>query len=106
MANIGEIEKKVVLGLEKLLSDEERPLKRLRLTGRVLAVLGWLSLTFMFIAIFETSSVHTYFLVLAVAGGVCIGLSIWLSTFSSQWPVLRAYIDVDRIKKRAKELNA
>ena len=106
MTSIDKLEKKVVFGLEKLLSDEERQLKRWRITGGVLAVLGWLSLTFMFMAIFETSSIHPYFLVLAVAGGVCIGLSIWFSTFYSQWPVLRAYIDVDRVKERAKELNA
>jgi len=106
MADIHKLEKKVIVGLSKLLTDEQRQLNRWRNAGRIMTILGWVLLTLTFMAIFQTTHIPAYFLFISLAAGLCIGLGVWFSSFSSQWPILQRFIDVERVNQRANELNA
>jgi len=38
-------------------------------------------------------------------GGLCLGIGAWFSTFASQWPVIRPFIDGDRVRDRLAEIE-
>ncbi|MCY7319634.1 MAG: hypothetical protein LH617_13105 [Ramlibacter sp.] len=37
--------------------------------------------------------------------GLCLGVGAWWSTFASQWPVVRSFIDGDRVRDRLAEIE-
>ena len=106
MTDIHKLEKKVIVGLNKLLTNEQSQLNRWRNAGRIMTVLGWVFLTLTFMAIFQTTHIPAYFLFISLAAGLCLGLGVWFSSFSSQWPILQRYIDAERVNQRATEFDA
>lgn len=105
MTDIHKLEKKVIIGLNKLLTNEKSQLNRWRNAGRVITILGWVFLTLTFMAIFQATHIPAYFLFISLASGLCIGLGVWFSSFSYQWPILQRYIDAERVNQRAAELD-
>jgi len=46
------------------------------------------------------------FAALSGVGGLCIGLGLWFSTFVKQWPVVRQFIDAERVRQRIAEIDS
>lgn len=99
-------EAKIVRALAKHLADEQGSIRRWRNAGNACTYIGaflWVAAIFAF---WQPSGGHWAFALLAAAGGVCIGLGLWFATFVQQWPVVRQFVDAEKVRQRAGELDA
>ncbi|MGD8379627.1 MAG: hypothetical protein PVI37_12190 [Gammaproteobacteria bacterium] len=90
---------KIVADLHRMLTDEPRQLTRLRRVMRLIKVTGWFVLLVCFsLAFMESEAVSPWIYTAAAAiGGALIGIGVWLENTLLTWPVLKEFIDRDRL---------
>jgi hypothetical protein len=99
------VERKVVRNLAKFLADEQVLVSRWSMVGKALTFLGSLLWVLAIFAFAQDSSVSWVIAAISAVGGVCIGLGLWFSTFVTQWPVVRQFIDAERVRQRSIEID-
>jgi hypothetical protein len=97
-------ERNVVAGLTKLLANEIL-LDRWRLAGRLLSVVGFALVFLSLIAAVHAPMVERHVVFVALIGGVFVGLGLWFTCFSAQWPIFRQFIDRTALEKRSSEID-
>jgi len=100
------LEAKIVRTLAKFLADERSGLQRWRTIGRAWTFSGAVLWVVAIFGHLQDTGGHWMLAVLAAAGGVCLGLGLWFSTFVEQWPAVRQFIDAERVRQRSIELEA
>lgn len=101
--NPSQAELDIVRNLDRFLRDPELARQRGK-TGQALTWIGavlWVAALF---ACFNDVPAWVVGLV-AGAGGLCAGIGAWFSTFAAQWPVIRPFIDDERVRERLAEIE-
>jgi hypothetical protein len=90
----------ILRALARFARDEEGSLHRLRMRQRLSFALGCLILLVAFSLAFQESDlVAPWIYTLAAAfGGVCLGLATWFDSSLATWPVMRDYLDLERLR--------
>ena len=93
-------EEKILKNLINFALNEEAGLKQLRRYKRISKIGGWLILLITFSLVFmEPMPLPVWFVVFVAAmGGAMIGLGIWFEHTLDSWPVMRRYLDLERLK--------
>jgi hypothetical protein len=100
------LEKKIVRDLAKFLAGEPESVKRWRRIGNAWIVAGSLLCVLALFICSQDASIPWILATLSVLGGFCLGLGLWFTTFVEQWPVVRQFIDAERVRQRSAELGA
>ncbi len=84
-----------------LATDEQKALDRMRRNRRWFKAAGFGVLFVSFSLAFNPSFGVPCWVLAAVSslGGALIGLTVWLEQSLAQWPVLREYLDLERLRK-------
>ena len=98
-------EEKIVRTLAKFLADEQELVGRWRVAGKASIFLGALLWTLAIFAYAQSAGASWIVAVLSGVGGLCLGLGLWFSTFVTQWPVVRQFIDAERVRQRMVEIE-
>ena len=98
-------EEKIVRTLAKFLADEQKLVGRWRVAGKASIFLGALLWTLAIFAYAQSAGVSWIGAVLSGMGGLCLGLGLWFSTFVTQWPVVRQFIDAEKVRQRIVEFD-
>ena len=99
------LEAKIVRALAKLLADEQRQVARWRTAGKISTLLGAVLWTVALFGYLQEAGGSWLLAVLAGVGGLCLGLGLWFTTFVEQWPAVRPYIDAEKVRQRATEID-
>jgi len=99
------LEEKIVRTLAKFLADEQALVRRWRIVGKAAIVLGSILWALAIFAYAQSASASWVFAALSGVGGVCLGLGLWFSTFVTQWPVVRQFIDAELVRQRIIEID-
>jgi len=99
------LEEKIVRTLAKFLADDKVLIRRWRIVGQASIFLGSLLWVLAIFAFAQDAGVSWIFAALSGVGGLCIGLGLWFSTFVTQWPVVRQFIDAERVRQRMVEIE-
>lgn len=96
-------EEKILKNLSAFAGNEEAGLKQVRLYKRISKFGGWLILLIAFSLAFMEPALLPVWLVVFVAamGGAMIGLDIWFEHTLDSWPVIRRYLDLERLQAEA-----
>ena len=98
-------EKKVVRSLAKFLADEGALLGRWRAVGNACVWTGSV-LWVLAIFVFAPEAGGAWILAaLAALGGLCLGIGLWFSTFATQWPIVRPFVDAEKVRQRSVQLG-
>lgn len=91
---------KIIQALAGLVRDEAAEMNKLRLRKRITQLAGWLALILAFTLAFQDSESPLAWLYTlgAALGGVLLGLNIWFEKSLLSWPVLREFLDRDRLR--------
>ena len=100
------LESKIVRMLGKFLADEQAALRRSRRVANAWIFSGAILWTMALFGYTQPGGGHWILAVLSGAGGVCLGLGLWFSTFVEQWPAIRQFIDAEGVRQRSLELDA
>lgn len=93
--------------LEKLVTDGGMLIQRWRLAGKIATWLGAFLVAVVAYGAYGAGGGAFWMLAgLALAAGLAMGLGLWFSTFTAQWPIVRPFIDAERVRQRAKELES
>jgi hypothetical protein len=98
-------EEKIVRTLAKFLADEQELVGRWRVAGKATIFLGSLLWVLAFFAYAQNAGAFWVVAVLSGVGGLCLGLGLWFSTFVTQWPVVRQFIDAEKVRQRIVEID-
>ena len=98
-------EEKIVRTLAKFLADEQELVGRWRVVGKASIFLGSLLWVLAFFAYAQDPGASWVVAVLSGVGGLCLGLGLWFSTFVTQWPVVRQFIDAEKVRQRIVEID-
>ena len=98
-------EEKIVRTLAKFLADEQELVGRWRVAGKASIFLGALLWTLAIFAYAQSAGTSWIVAVLSGVGGLCLGLGLWFSTFVTQWPVVRQFIDTEKVRQRIVEFD-
>ncbi len=99
------LEVKIVRTLAKFLDNERVLVRRWGVIGSVLFFLGALLWALTIFAYAQNPAASWLFAVLSGVGGLCLGLGLWFSTFVTQWPVVRQFIDAEQVRQRTIEID-
>jgi len=99
------LEGKIVRTLAKFLANEQILIRRWRVVGKASIFLGSLLWALALFAYAQDASACWVFAALCGVGGLCLGLGLWFSTFVTQWPVVRQFIDAEQVRQRAIEID-
>ena len=105
MSPDAKLEEKIVRTLAKFLAKEQVLLRRWRAVGKTSIVLGSLLWALAIFAYAQNAGASWIFAALSGVGGLCIGLGLWFSTFVAQWPVVRQFIDAEKVRQRTIEID-
>lgn len=100
-----ELEGKIVRTLARFLANEQVLVRRWRVIGRASIFAGALLWTLAIFAHLQSAAVSWLFAMLSGVGGLCLGLGLWFSTFVTQWPVVRQFIDAEKVRQRSTEID-
>ncbi len=94
------IEKKILRNLIVFAKNEEAGLLRVRKFYLISKFGGWFILLLSFIQAFQnTNFIPTWLTTfLAAMGGAMIGLSIWFDHTLKTWPIMRNYVDLEKLR--------
>ena len=94
---------KMILGIIYALDNEDSYLRKYRLIGKVLGVLGgfFLGLTVV-VTLQSCNSIIIWFIVISSISGLSIGLSTYFNSCAKQWPIIKEFIDIQAIREAAK----
>jgi hypothetical protein len=98
-------EEKIVRTLAKFLAHEQVLVRRWGAVGKVSISLGALLWTLAIFAYAQSAGASWIVAVLSGVGGLCLGLGLWFSTFVTQWPVVRQFIDAEKVRQRIIEID-
>jgi hypothetical protein len=98
-------EGKIVRILAKFLANEQQLIGRWRMVGNAAIVLGSLLWAVAILAYAQDASPAWGVAALAGVGGLCLGLGLWFSTLVTQWPVVRQFIDAEKVRQRIVEID-
>ena len=98
-------EEKIVRTLAKFLADEQVLIRRWGAVGKASIALGALLWTLAIFAYAQSAGASWIVAVLSGVGGLCLGLGLWFSTFVTQWPVVRQFIDAEKVRQRIIEID-
>jgi hypothetical protein len=98
-------EAKIVRTLAKFLADEQELVGRWRVAGKASIFLGALLWTLAIFAYAQSAGASWIVAVLSGIGGLSLGLGLWFSTFVAQWPVVRQFIDAEKVRQRIVEFD-
>ena len=99
------LEGKIVRTLAKFLANEQILIRRWRVVGKASIFLGSLLWVLAIFSYAQEAGASWIFAALSGVGGLCLGLGIWFTTFVAQWPVVRQFIDVEQVRRRAIEID-
>jgi len=99
------LEPKIVRTLVKFLANDKVLIPRWGIAGRALTFAGSFFVVITIWAYWQGASASWLFSAIAGAAGVCLGLGLWFTTFAAQWPVVRQFLDADRVHRRMTELS-
>lgn len=99
------LEAKIVRTLAKFLANEQVLIRRWRVVGNASIFLGSLLWVLAFFAYAQNAGASWVVAVLSGVGGLCLGLGLWFSTFVTQWPVVRQFIDAEKVRQRIIEID-
>jgi len=98
-------EEKIVRTLAKFLADEQVLVGRWRVAGKASIFLGAILWAAAIFAYAQSAGASWIVAVLSGVGGLCLGLGLWFSTFVTQWPVVRQFIDAEKVRQRIIEID-
>ena len=98
-------EEKIVRTLAKFLANERVLIRRWDAVGKASIFLGALLWTLAIFAYAQSAGASWIVAVLSGVGGLCLGLGLWFSTFVTQWPVVRQFIDTEKVRQRIIEID-
>ena len=99
------LEGKIVRTLAKFLANEKVLIRRWRIVSNAAIVLGSVLWVLAIFAYAQNASASWVFAALSGVGGLCLGLGLWFSTFVTQWPVVRQFIDEEQVRLRITEID-
>jgi len=99
------LEGKIVRTLAKFLANEKVLIRRWRIVSNAAIVLGSVLWVLAIFAYAQSASASWVFAALSGVGGLCLGLGLWFSTFVTQWPVVRQFIDEEQVRLRITEID-
>ena len=99
------LEGKIVRTLARFLANEQVLVKRWSAIGRASTFVGALLWALAIFAHLQSNAASWIFAALSGVGGLCLGLGLWFSTFVTQWPVVRQFIDAEKVRQRIKEID-
>jgi len=105
MSPDAKLEGKIVRTLAKFLANEQILIRRWRVVGKASIFLGSLLWVLAIFSYAQEAGASWIFAALSGVGGLCLGLGIWFTTFVAQWPVVRQFIDVEQVRRRAIEID-
>jgi uncharacterized membrane protein len=105
MSPDAKLEAKIVRTLARFLVNEQVLIRRWRVVGKASIFLGSLLWALAILAYAQNASAPWIFAALSGVGGLCLGLGLWFSTFVTQWPVVRQFIDAEKVRQRAIEID-
>ena len=91
--------------LAKFLANEQILIRRWHIVGKASIFLGSLLWVLAIFSYAQEAGASWIFAALSGVGGLCLGLGIWFTTFVAQWPVVRQFIDVEQVRRRAIEID-
>ena len=100
------LEEKIVRTLAKFLANEQALVRRWRVVGQASIFLGTFLWVLAIFAYAQDAGVSWIFAALSGVGGLCLGLGLWFSTFATQWPVVRQFIDAERVRRRIAQIDS
>ena len=98
-------ERRVVNNLAKFVADDGTLLARWRLTGKACVWTGSVPWALAILAFWQDGTGSWIYAALAALGGLFLGVGLWFSTFAAQWPVVRPFVDADKVRQRSVELG-
>jgi hypothetical protein len=92
--------KGILQALVRFAQDEDKSMQRLRRRRYISLISACILLLAAFTFAFQESEQVAPWLYTLVAalGGIALGLSTWLDSSLATWPVLRNYLDLDRLR--------
>ena len=99
------LDRKIVRTLAKFLADDGVLIGRWRMASKAVILMGSLLWALALFGYWQDAGGSWILAVLAGAGGLCLGLGLWFSTFVTQWPIVRPFIDAERVRQRTKEFD-
>ena len=105
MSPDAKLEGKIVRTLARFLVNEQALIRRWRVVGKASIFLGSLLWALAILAYAQNACAPWVFAALSGVGGLCLGLGLWFSTFVTQWPVVRQFIDAEQVRQRAIEID-
>jgi len=98
-------ERKVVSDLARFLADDGALLRRWRLIANAFILSGAVLWAFAIFAFARDGGGSWIYAAVAALGGVCLGIGLWFSTFAKQWPLVRPFVDAEKVRQRRLELG-
>lgn len=94
---------KVIQELVRGLENESRYLRKYSVLGKSLGAIGGLLFGLLFMSALRLNDQNLlWFLCLGTTGGILIGLSVYFGTSVKQWPVVKEFIDANKLQEAAK----
>ena len=105
MSPDAKLEGKIVRTLAKFLANEQVLLTRWHAVGKASIFLGSLLWVLALFGYLQNAGASWICAALSGVGGLCLGLGLWFSTFVAQWPVVRQFIDAEKVRQRIIEID-
>lgn len=94
---------KVIQELVRGLDNDSRYLRKYSLIGKALSVIGGVLFGFLVISALRLKDQNLlWFLCLGTTAGILIGLSVYFGTSVKQWPLIKEFMDINKLQEAAK----
>jgi uncharacterized protein YacL len=94
---------KVIKELVRGLENESRYLRKYSLLGKSLGTIGGLLFGLLLMSALRLNDQNLlWFLCLGTTSGILIGLSVYFGTSVKQWPVVKEFIEANKLQEAAK----
>ena len=94
---------KVIRELVRALDNESRYLRKYSVLGKSLGAMGAVLFGFLMMSALRLKDQNLlWFLCLGTTAGILIGISMYFGTAVKQWPVVKEFMDANKLREAAK----
>lgn len=94
---------KIIQELVRVLDSDSKYLRKYSLVGKALSVIGGVLFGLLVISALRLKDQNLlWFLCLGTMAGILIGLSVYFGISVKQWPLIKEFIDANKLQEAAK----
>ncbi len=99
-------EKKVLKDFNALFENEDKYVGRRKLQANSFLFAALAGMGILFFLYTQKSEITWMSLVLAILCGLFLGIGLWFITFVNNWPIVRQYVDKEKLQKRYNQIDS